>query len=282
MARTSSAGCAARARAPRCPAGRRATARRRPPRRGGACGGDGGRRRSPLAAPSPSPSASASAASSPSLSSALALAVGVVHRPAPRPGHGRGCCGGGGDGRWRTPPPRRRRCRPRRGGAAVGLVGLGDRAGALRAEQVVVRRGVAHAGRPGCGLPAARPAALAGRPALWRRARPWSPGSRSALPPASAVGGVPVAGGCGGATGAGGWNSTCGGWKSAAGTAGTGRPVGPLNTVGAGAVPAVWPVASLLLSVSWLLRSLSSIRAISSQASGRGRTRGAGAPHGSS
>ena len=84
------------------------------------------------------------------------------------------------------------------------------------------------------------------------------------------------------ATDAGGWKSTCGGWKSAAGTAGTADSAGPLNTVGAGATPAAWPVASLLLSVSWLLRSLSSIRAISSQASGRGRTRGDGAPHGSS
>jgi hypothetical protein len=71
--------------------------------------------------------------------------------------------------------------------------------------------------------------------------------------------------------GAGGWNSTCGGWNNATGTDGTepdvtGGSAGPLNTVGAGLLPAAWPAASLV-SVSLLVRSLSSIRAISSQAS---------------
>ena len=169
--------------------------------------------------------------------------------------------------------------------------------GAVNAEKVVVGRGVAGASPPAAAAgPAGRPRvgvraglavgglsrraaalllaaeALLVRVRVDRVVRPLPSASGSAL--SSATGAADAGAGAA----AGGWKSTCGGWKTAAGTAGA---TGALLDAGAVAAAgtAAWPDDSLL-SVSRLLGSLSSIRAISSQASGRARTQGVGAPHG--
>ena len=196
-------------------------ARRRPPSRGAACAADGGLRR-PRRRP-------------------IALIVGVglravvgravvgaplgLGRPSSAgrlgPARGHGCCGDGGDDRQRPRPRRRRPSRPRDRGVASGLVRLGDRAGALRAEQVVVGRCRACRERRGLRLLPRRPRGSAA---------PDSAGRAPALPPrlaASARVGWDRPGRAATARHRrGGWNSTCGAWNSTAGTAGTGRACG--------------------------------------------------------